>query len=87
MAFVHIGHTNYVNAEHIVSASCFRSKPIQLAIRAAKRAHRLVDLTRGGITRGVLFMTDGSLVLVSVTPATVARWAALAAGGEEEAGS
>ena len=80
MAFVHIGHGNYVNAEHIVQVAGGRSQPIEKAVAKAKSQHRLVDLTHGKITRAALFMTDGSITLISVSPETMAARCAQGVG-------
>jgi len=82
MAFVHVGHGGFVNAEHIVQASSGRAQPIDKLVARAKRAHRLVDLTHGKPTRATLFMSDGSVTLISISPETLAARVARGNGPE-----
>ncbi len=75
---LHIGFNNYAAIEKIVSIVEGKavkdglrktiSAPTRRAISEAKNSGRAIDATTGRGTRSVLFMSDGQVILSSVSP-------------------
>ena len=72
MQFVNIGFGNLVNADKILAMVTPDSAPAKRLVQNAKEEGRLIDATQGRRTRGILAMEEGSMVLSSLLPETVA---------------
>ena len=72
MQFVNIGFGNLVNADKILAMVTPDSAPAKRLVQNAKEEGRLIDATQGRRTRGILVMEEGSMVLSSLLPETVA---------------
>lgn len=71
MMTINIGYNNFVNSEHVVAIVNPESAPIKRMVQEAKDSGRCVDATYGRRTRAVLVMTNGSIVLSAIQPATI----------------
>lgn len=71
MLSMNIGYNNFVNSEHVVAIVSPESAPIKRMVQEAKDSGRCVDSTYGRRTRAVLVMTNGSIVLSAIQPATI----------------
>ncbi len=72
---VEVGFGGAVAADRIVAVGNPESAPIRRAVRRAREAGRLLDLTCGRRVRAVLFMDSGHVVRVAVQSKTLlARW-------------
>jgi regulator of extracellular matrix RemA (YlzA/DUF370 family) len=67
-----VGRGGMVDPDRVVAVGLWSSAPIRRAARNAKNQNRLIDLTYGQLTRWVLFLDSGHLVLASkAMPVTV----------------
>lgn len=71
MLSMNIGYNNFVNSEHVIAVVSPESSPVKRTIQAAKDSGRCIDATYGRRTRSVLIMTNGSIVLSAIQPATI----------------
>lgn len=71
MTTINIGYSNFVNADHVVAIVNPESAPIKRMVQEAKDSGRCIDSTYGRRTRAVLVMTNGSIVLSAIQPATI----------------
>ena len=65
---VHVGFGSFVVSDRITGAQPPMSAPVQRLVRRAKQARIVVDLTSGRRTKGVVFLDNGSILLVAITP-------------------
>jgi len=81
---LHVGFGNFVVNERITGVRRPDSAPIQRLVRKARAevGKRVIDVTTGRRTRAVLFMDDGSIILIAITPEAIAGRAAAARSPE-----
>ncbi|XOF32611.1 MAG: DUF370 domain-containing protein [Candidatus Electrothrix sp. YB6] len=68
---VNIGFGNAVKISRILAVVNPGSSPIRKLKDEARQAHRLIDVTEGRRTRGIVILDSGHLVLSSVQPETI----------------
>jgi hypothetical protein len=68
---VNIGFGNAVKISRILAVVNPGSSPIRKLKDEARREHRLIDVTEGRRTRGIVILDSGHLVLSSVQPETI----------------
>jgi extracellular matrix regulatory protein A len=69
---VHVGFGSFVAADRILGAQAPTSAPIQRLVREAKITRSVVDLTSGRRTKAVVFMDNGILMLIAISPEALA---------------
>ena len=70
---VHVGFGNVLAVSRVVAMVSPRySAPTRRLVQEAKRRGQLADLTSGRKTKAVVIMDTGHIVLVAITPETVA---------------
>lgn len=69
---INIGFGNSVSANRIIAVVSPESSPVRRLIQEAKESARLVDATYGRKTRAVIICDNGSVVLSSILPETIA---------------
>ena len=70
--FINIGHKSFVAGGRIISVTSPDSAPVKRLIKEARDKGALVDATYGRLTRTVLVMDSGHVVVSSTQPETVA---------------
>jgi regulator of extracellular matrix RemA (YlzA/DUF370 family) len=86
---VNIGFGNTVSAKRIIAVISPESSPIKRMVAEAREGGRLIDATYGRKTRAVIVCDNGSVVLSSVQPDTIANRITNkdnAAGADDDAG-
>jgi regulator of extracellular matrix RemA (YlzA/DUF370 family) len=68
---VNIGFGNAVKISRILAVVNPGSSPIRKLKEEARQEHRLIDVTEGRRTRGIVILDSGHLVLSSVQPETI----------------
>lgn len=68
---VNIGFGNAVKINRILAVVNPGSSPIRKLKEEARQGHRLIDVTEGRRTRGIVILDSGHLVLTSVQPETI----------------
>ncbi|MCI5157833.1 MAG: DUF370 domain-containing protein [Candidatus Electrothrix sp. AUS1_2] len=82
---VNIGFGNSVKVSRILAVVNPGSSPIRKLKEEARQEHRLIDVTEGRRTRGIVILDSGHLVLSSVQPETINQ--RLAALDREQSGA
>lgn len=80
---INIGFGNAVKISRILAVVNPGSSPIRKLKDEARQEHRLIDVTEGRRTRGIIILDSGHLVLTSVQPETISQ--RLAALDKEQA--
>jgi len=80
---INIGFGNAVKISRILAVVNPGSSPIRKLKDEARQEHRLIDVTEGRRTRGIILLDSGHLVLTSVQPETISQ--RLAALDKEQA--
>ncbi|WP_417910926.1 DUF370 domain-containing protein [Candidatus Electronema sp. PJ] len=80
---INIGFGNAVKISRILAVVNPGSSPIRKLKEEAKQEQRLIDVTEGRRTRGIIILDSGHLVLTSVQPETISQ--RLAALDKEQA--
>jgi regulator of extracellular matrix RemA (YlzA/DUF370 family) len=62
---IHIGHNNFVVADHVVAIISPNSAPVKRLRDEAKESGHLVDATKGNKVRAVLIMTSKHVILAA----------------------
>jgi extracellular matrix regulatory protein A len=70
---VNIGYGNFLSREKIIAILQTGSSPVRRLIREARDDRKLLDATTGKKTRSVIVMDNGSIVLSSILPETLAE--------------
>ncbi len=73
---IHVGFGNYIALDRVVAIVNSGSAPIQRLVRDAKKKGTIRDITTGRRTKSVIFMDDGSIILIAITPEAIAGRAA-----------
>ena len=72
MQLINIGFGNIVSANRIIAIISPESAPIKRIVQEAKDEGMAIDATYVRITRAVIFMDSGHVLLSAVQPETVA---------------
>jgi regulator of extracellular matrix RemA (YlzA/DUF370 family) len=80
---INVGFGNAVKISRILAVVNPGSSPIRKLKDEARQEHRLIDVTEGRRTRGIIILDSGHLVLTSVQPETISQ--RLAALDKEQA--
>jgi regulator of extracellular matrix RemA (YlzA/DUF370 family) len=70
---VNVGFGNTVSAKRIIAVVSPESSPIKRMVAEAREGGKLIDATYGRKTRAVIVCDNGSVVLSSVQPDTIAH--------------
>jgi regulator of extracellular matrix RemA (YlzA/DUF370 family) len=70
---VNIGFGNAVKISRILAVVNPGSSPIRKLKEEAKQEQRLIDVTEGRRTRGIIILDSGHLVLTAVQPETICQ--------------
>ncbi len=88
-----VGFKNFIALNRVIAVVSTGSAPIQRLIREGKKKGAVVDITSGRRTKGAIFMDNGQIVLVAISPETisgrvtaVAQEGVYARAGQEEEG-
>jgi len=68
-----IGHENYVSKSKVSGIYNVKSNPIRKIIDFARTQNVLIDATKGKATKSVIVLSDGFVILSSMTPQTLAE--------------
>jgi regulator of extracellular matrix RemA (YlzA/DUF370 family) len=68
---INIGFGNAVKISRILAVVNPGSSPIRKLKDEARQEHRLIDVTEGRRTRGIIILDSGHLMLSSVQPDTI----------------
>jgi len=68
---IHVGFGNYVAASQMVGVANSGSAPIKRLIHEGRAKGMTIDMTSGRRTKAVVFMGNGAVVLVAITPETI----------------
>ena len=72
MKLINIGFGNMVSAGRVIAIISPESAPIKRVISDAREKGMLIDATYGRRTRAVIITDNGSIILSSIQPETVA---------------
>ena len=70
---INVGFGNAITISRILAVVNPGSSPIRKLKDEAKQEHRLIDVTEGRRTRGIIILDSGHLVLTSVQPETISQ--------------
>ena len=73
MQFINIGYGNLVNSDKILCIVSPDSAPVHRLVSKAKENGMLIDPSQGKKTKGVIFSTDGRVILSALIPGTIAE--------------
>lgn len=68
-----VGHENYVAKNKVSGIYNAKSEPIRRIIHEARTKQMLVDSTKGKATKSVIVLSDGYVILSSMTSKTLAE--------------
>ena len=78
---IHVGFGNFVAIDRVLAIVLSNAAPIQRLIREGKRHGKIIDCTSGRRTKAAVFMDSGEILLVAITPESLAgRVAAMRSG-------
>jgi extracellular matrix regulatory protein A len=80
---INVGFGNAIKISRILAVVNPGSSPIRKLKEEARQEQRLIDVTEGRRTRGIIILDSGHLVLTSVQPETISQ--RLAALDKEQA--
>ena len=69
---IHVGFGNYLAVNHVVSIASPGSAPVKRLVQEGRNRNLTIDMTSGRRTKAVVFTGDGGIVLVAITPETIA---------------
>jgi regulator of extracellular matrix RemA (YlzA/DUF370 family) len=78
---IHVGFGNYLAVNHVVSIASPGSAPVKRLVQEGRGRNLTIDMTSGRRTKAVVFMDSGGIVLVAITPETIAGRVSAARGG------
>lgn len=67
-----IGHENYVSKKKVSGIYNINSNPIRTLVHIARTKELLIDATKGKATKSVIVLSDGYVILSSISPKTLA---------------
>jgi regulator of extracellular matrix RemA (YlzA/DUF370 family) len=70
---IHVGFGNFVAMNKVLAIATPGSAPIQRMIRDGKRKGSIIDSTSGRRTKAALVMDGDKIMLVAITPESLAR--------------
>jgi len=68
---LHIGQGNFVNMNKVLSVVDYNSTPVHRDVQEAKKMGKLINATKGRLTKTVMYMTDGYILLSAIDPAVI----------------
>jgi len=68
---LHIGQGNFVNMNKVLSVVDYNSIPVHRDVQEAKKMGKLINATKGRLTKTVMYMTDGYILLSARDPAVI----------------
>lgn len=68
---LHIGQGNFVNMNKVLSVVDYNSNPVHRDVQEAKKIGKLINATKGRLTKTVMYMTDGYILLSARDPAVI----------------
>jgi hypothetical protein len=69
---IHVGFGNYLAVNHVVSIASPGSAPVKRLVQEGRNRNLTIDVTSGRRTKAIVFMDSGGIVLVAITPETIA---------------
>ena len=69
---VHIGFSNIIAMNRVVSIASPNSAPTKRAIHESRTKGQLIDMTNGRRTKAVITTDSGYIILAALTPETIA---------------
>jgi len=84
MQLLHVGFSNFIVSDRIVSLTTPNSAPIRRAVQTAKDNSKLIDLTNGRKSKAVIFMENGSIILSALNTDTLSMRINEGKEGEEK---
>ncbi|KKS89332.1 MAG: hypothetical protein UV64_C0007G0035 [Parcubacteria group bacterium GW2011_GWC1_43_11b] len=69
---ISLGYGNLVSPNRVLSILSPASSPVKKSIRDAREKGTLIDATCGKLTRAVLYLDSGHLVVAAILPETIA---------------
>lgn len=69
---INVGFDNFVPPEQVAVVVGPRPKPVSRMVKRAGQADRLIDVTSGRRTKGVVILDSGQVILSSLTTVTLA---------------
>lgn len=67
-----VGHENYVSKDKVSVILNINSNPIKNLVSAARTKELLIDATKGKATKSVIVLSDGYVILSSISTKTLA---------------
>ena len=72
MELVNVGFSNIIVANRVIAIASPNSAPTKRAIQESKSEGKLIDMTNGRKTRAVIITDSGHIILLALTPETIA---------------
>lgn len=69
---VHIGFSNIIAMNRVISIASPSSAPTKRAIQESRSKGQLIDMTNGRRTKAVITTDSGHVILAALTPETIA---------------
>lgn len=69
---VHIGFSNIIAMNRVISIASPNSAPTKRAIHESRSKNQLIDMTNGRRTKAVITTDSGYIILAALTPETIA---------------
>lgn len=69
---VHVGFNNIIVMNRVIAIASPNSAPTKRTIQEARNGGELVDMTNGRRTKAVIITDSGHIILVALTPETIA---------------
>ena len=70
---VHVGFGNVIAVNRVIALLSINQQPVKRLIREARQKERLIDATHGRKAKTVILFETGHMMLVAVTPETIAH--------------
>ncbi|MBG92452.1 MAG: hypothetical protein CL792_00510 [Chloroflexi bacterium] len=67
---VHVGFENNLALDKVIAIATPIAAPVKRAVQKAKKTERLIDLTNGRRTKTVVFLDDGWVAVIAISPET-----------------
>jgi len=83
---IHVGFGNYLAINHVISIASPGSAPVKRLVQEGRNRNLTIDMTSGRRTKAVVFMNNGGIVLVAITPETIAGRVNTARSGRPDEG-
>ena len=67
---IHVGFENNLALDRVIAIATPISAPVKRAVQRAKKEERLIDLTNGRRTKTVVFLDNGWVAVIAISPET-----------------